>query len=84
MTHVPHDLHAEFPGDAALLHKLKTGDPHFARLAEEYHELNRTIHRGETDIEPMGDAHLEQLKKMRLSLLDRISAIITEAKAGAV
>lgn len=73
MSHVPHELHEEFPDKADTIRELRANNRHFAKLTEEYHELNRTIHRGETDIEPMDDFHLEDLKKRRLALLDEIA-----------
>ena len=48
MTNTPHELAAEFPDKADLIHRLKTENAHFARLAEEYHEINRQVHRAET------------------------------------
>jgi len=76
MTHVPHELADEFPEHKEKLHQLKTTDRHFARLAEEYHALNRAIHRIEADIEPTSDAHAEELKKQRLNLKDQIATIL--------
>ena len=76
MSHVPHELHEEFPEHAEAIHTLKTTDPHFARLADRYHEVNREIHRGETNVEPMDDFHLEDLKKQRLHMLDEIKGLL--------
>ncbi|MEM8761500.1 MAG: YdcH family protein, partial [Pseudomonadota bacterium] len=45
---------------------------HFAKEADEYHRLNRAIHRAETDIEPCSDDHLHELKRRRLALLDTL------------
>lgn len=83
MTHVSHELHAEFPEDADILHRLKVGDPHFAKIADQYHDLNREIHRIEAGLEPASDVRAEELKKQRLSILDQISVMISAAKAGA-
>ncbi len=83
MSHTPHDLHAEFPADADILHRLKLEDRHFQTVAERYHELNRDIHRAESDIEPTSDDRLEELKKQRLALLDEVADIISKAKADA-
>lgn len=83
MTHVAHELHSEFPQDAEILHRLKVDDPHFAKLADHYHDLNREIHRIETGIEAASDTRAEELKKERLSILDRVSVMISAAKAGA-
>ena len=76
MTHVPHELHDEFPEAAEALHRLKLEDAHFAKLAEAYHVLNREIHRIEADVEPASDARAEELKKQRLKLKDEIAGIL--------
>jgi uncharacterized protein YdcH (DUF465 family) len=83
MTHVAHELHDEFPKDAEILHQLKVSDPHFAKLADHYHDLNREIHRIEAGIEAASDERTEDLKKERLSILDQVSAMLSAAKAGA-
>ncbi len=76
MTHVPHELHEEFPESAEALHRLKMENAHFAKLAEEYHEINREIHRIEAEVEAASDVHTEDLKKRRLSLKDEIAALL--------
>ena len=83
MSHTPHELADEFPEDGALLHKLKLEDNHFVRLSDSYHEVNREIHRIESEIENTSDEYAETLKKKRLALVDEIGAIITRAKAAA-
>ena len=74
MSHVPHELPEAFPDHADRIRDLKSADPRFARLAEDYHALNREIHRGETDVEPMDDCRMQDLRKRRLALLDEIRA----------
>lgn len=76
MTHVLHELHEELPELAERITELKTSDAHFAKMADDYHALNRAIHRAETDIEPTDDAHLTDMRKQRLELLDRINAVL--------
>ena len=83
MSHTPHELAAEFPEDADIIHKLKLEDAHFARLADTYHELNREIHRIESEIEAASDERTETLKKKRLALADEIGAILAKARAAA-
>lgn len=82
MSHVPHDLHDEFPQDGEVLHALKTGNSHFAGLAERYHAINREIHRIDSGVEAVSDDHAEQLKRQRLAMLDEISAMISKARAA--
>lgn len=82
MTHTPHELAEMFPDDVDAIHRLKAQNPHFAKLADEHHEVNRAIHRIETEVEPASDAHAEDLKKQRLALQDEIAAILS-AQRGA-
>ena len=72
MSHTPHELAAEFPNKAEKISALRQENAHFKKLSDDYHELNRQIHRGETNVEPMDDFHLEDLKKQRLKMLDEI------------
>lgn len=72
MSHTPHELHEEFPEHAGRITTLKVEDAHFARLATEYHEINRAIHRAETNVEPMEDLALVDLRKKRGKLKDEI------------
>jgi hypothetical protein len=76
MTHVPHELHDEFPEAAEAVHRLKQENAHFAKLANEYHEVNREIHRIEADVEAASDARAEELKKRRLALKDEIAGFL--------
>ena len=77
MSHTPHELAEEFPDAADRIHALKETDGHFARLADDYHEVNRQIHRIETNVEPASDAFQTQLRKQRMALKDEIHAILT-------
>lgn len=81
MSHVPHELHEEFPEAAERIHALKVGNAHFAQLAERYHDLNRSIHRMESDLEPVADETLEDAKKQRLLLKDEIFTMLGTGKA---
>lgn len=83
MSHVPHELHDEFPNDHALLHDLKVSDAHFQKVSDRYHDVNREIHRIEAEVEGASDERLEDLKKQRLSMLDEVTQIINRAKAKA-
>jgi uncharacterized protein YdcH (DUF465 family) len=72
MSHTPHELHEEFPEFDARITELKQSDAHFARLAEEYHEINRRVHRAETLVEPMEEQAEHGLRKERARLKDEI------------
>lgn len=73
MSNTPNELSEQFPDAIEKMHDLKTSDAHFAKLFDEYHELNRAIHRAETDVEPTDDFHMEDMRKQRLAMLDEIS-----------
>ncbi|MEH6700291.1 YdcH family protein [Parasphingorhabdus sp.] len=81
MSHVLHDLHAEFPNDNDILHALKLSDGHFRTVSDRYHDVNKEIHRIEAEVEPASDDRNEELKKQRLSLLDEVATMISKAKA---
>lgn len=76
MSHTPHELAEEFPEHVEMMSNLKQTDAHFARLAGEYHEINREIHRAETNIAPMEDLAEGELRKRRAALKDEIWAIL--------
>lgn len=77
MSHTPHELHEEFPDHAEKLSALKTSDAHFAKLADEYHEINRAVHRAETNVEPTDDLHMAEMRKQRAALKDEIYRMLT-------
>lgn len=81
--HTPNELTEIFKRDRDVLTRLKQGDAHYARLAEEYHAVNRQVHRIEAETEAASDERAEALKKQRLALLDEITAIITKARTAA-
>lgn len=71
-----HDLVHEFPELRERIHQLKTSDAHFARLFEEYHELDHEVHRLETGAEVCAETYLDERKKARLSLKDKLYAAL--------
>ncbi len=81
--HTPHELTNVFARDRELISRLKQEDAHYARLADEYHEVNRQVHRIEAETEAASDDRTEALKKQRLGLLDEITAIVDKARGAA-
>lgn len=71
-----HDLVHEFPEYRHQIHELKQKDTHFARLFDEYHEVDREIRRIEQEIETPSDAYTEELKKRRVKLKDELYAML--------
>lgn len=76
MSHVPHELLEEFPHLQNEISALKENNSHFARLFDEYHVLNRAIHRAETNVEPTDDFHMTEMRKKRVNLKDEIASVI--------
>ena len=79
MSHVPHELAEEFPHMQDEISELKAKDGHFSRLFDEYHTLNRAIHRAETNVEPTDDFHMLEMRKKRVQLKDEIAACLSLA-----
>ncbi len=71
-----HDLVHEFPEHRERIHELKTGNHRFSEMFDEYHELDREIHRIETGIENTSDEYLEERKKLRVYLKDELYRMI--------
>lgn len=76
MAHTPHELAEEFPEFVDKMHRLKSADAHFARLADEYHEINRAVHRAESNVEPTDDFNMDAMRKQRMALKDEIYGML--------
>ena len=79
MSHVPHELAEEFPEHTDTMHRLKMENAHFAKLFDAYHDVNRAVHRAETNVEPTDDAHMEEMRKERMQLKDEIYGMLSQA-----
>jgi uncharacterized protein YdcH (DUF465 family) len=75
-----HDLIHELPEHKERIHQLKISDEHFAKLFDEYHELDHQVLRMEEGIETPSDEVLEELKKKRLYLKDQLFSMIMNAE----
>ncbi len=67
-----HDLHHDFPEFDEKIHELKTNDFHFRKIFDEYHSINKDIHRIESN-EVYTDSELNVLRVKRVNLKDQIS-----------
>jgi len=79
MSNTPHELAEEFPEQADAIHALKVSDSHFAKLLDEYHEVNRAVHRAETGVEPTEELNEVTMRKQRMSLKDEIARMLSQA-----
>ncbi len=75
MSHTPHELAMEFPDKVEAISALKTSDKHFSQLADKYHEVNRAVHRAETNVQPISQEAETDLRKQRATLKDEIWSI---------
>lgn len=78
MSHTPHELAQDFPEYVEKISQLRTTNGHFANLTEEYHSVNRDVHRAETDVEPTSDEHLGEMRRRRMALKDEIYTILRD------
>jgi uncharacterized protein len=78
MTHVPHQLSEEFPDKADRIAEMEQTNAHFARLSREYDEVNRIIHKAETNVAPMEDLAESDMRKKRGALRDEIYRMLTK------
>ncbi|MFD3190587.1 YdcH family protein [Sedimentitalea sp. HM32M-2] len=78
MSHTPHELAEEFPDKIDAMHALKESNAHFAKLADEYHEINRAVHRAETNVEPVEELTEVEMRKKRALLKDQIWSMLSE------
>ncbi|AHF04480.1 hypothetical protein MARPU_11970 [Marichromatium purpuratum 984] len=69
-----HDLLHEFPDLHTRIAVLRARDPGFARLMDEYDELDVRVRQLEELGAPVADDTLEVLKKRRLQLKDQLYA----------
>ena len=82
MSHTPHELADDFPNDKDRIREMRRTSPHFAKLAERYHEINRTIHRMEERIEPVTDKTEFALRRERMMLKDQLYAMLQPGSFG--
>lgn len=76
MSHTPHELREEFPEFIDRIHELKVSDAHFHRISEEYHTVNRQIHRCEIGEDHLSTRDEEDLRKRRMLLKDEIYSLL--------
>jgi uncharacterized protein YdcH (DUF465 family) len=78
MSLVKHDLVHELPEFRDAIRELKMNDRHFAKLFEQYHEVDHEVHRIEQGVETPSDEYTEEQKKQRLHLKDQLHAMLVK------
>ncbi len=69
-----HDLLHEFPEHKDKIHQLKVSNENFRKLFDEYHELERHIHKINDGSENVIDEYAHELKAKLLFMKDEIYA----------
>jgi uncharacterized protein YdcH (DUF465 family) len=71
-----HDLFHELPEYVNRINQLKVSNGSFAKLFEEYHQVNSEVERIEENNEGHSDAYVLDLKKRRLHLKDALYTML--------
>lgn len=74
-----HPLVQEFPEHVDTITRLRSEDPQFKQLCEEYDRLDDEIFVHNEDIEPCSDAYAETLKLKRVYLKDTLYGLLAAA-----
>ena len=61
------------------IRELKMHDRHFARLFDEYHELDREVRKIEDDVTSAADDVLDALRMRRVHLKDDLASMLKQA-----
>ena len=75
-----HNLIKELPEYRDEIHDLKMNNRHFAKLFNEYHDIDHKIIQIECGAEATSDDYLDGQKKKRLTLKDELFVIIKASK----
>ncbi|MEW6155967.1 MAG: DUF465 domain-containing protein [Verrucomicrobiota bacterium] len=67
-----HPILREFPEARETIKLLKAGNEQFRKMFDEYHAVDEAIYRIEEEIDFATDQEIEELKKRRAWLKDRI------------
>lgn len=82
MFNETHDLASDFPEYKERIHQLKESNAHFRRLCDDYHVLDKEVHRIEQQIDTPSDEYTEEVKKKRAALKDELYAMLKAADAA--
>ena len=73
-----HDIENEFPEYQQQIEELKRINPAFLALMKEHDQLDNEIRRLEEHEQPVGDTYIEELKKKRAFLKDRVYEMLKQ------
>jgi len=71
-----HSLLKEFPDHHHTIRHLKMHDMHFAKLFDEYHEIDHEVFTIESNDGTTSDEYLEKQKLLRVQLKDTLYSLV--------
>lgn len=77
-----HSFLTEFPDHHHTIRHLKIHNHHFAKLFDEYNELDHEVYDIESGNKPTADDYLEQRKMRRVALKDMLLEIVKKEEAA--
>jgi len=75
-----HDLFHEFPEHQETIRRLTLSNDEFTRMMRDYDDVDHKIVRIEQRVEAASDLYFEELKKLRVSLKDKLYRMIIAAE----
>ena len=75
-----HELHHEFPAFIDAMQVLRKSDSYFLQLFDEYHKLTHQVENLEEEDVPVYDFTIEEMKKKRAMLKDKMYKMLVEHK----
>lgn len=75
-----HDLFHEFPEHQDTIRRLMLCNDEFTRMMRDYDDVDHKIVRIEQRVEAASDLYFEELKKLRVSLKDKLYRMIVAAE----
>ena len=75
-----HELHHEFPEFIDAMQVLRKSDSYFLQLFDEYHKLTHQVENLEEEDVPVYDFTIEEMKKKRAMLKDKMYKMLVEHK----
>jgi uncharacterized protein YdcH (DUF465 family) len=74
-----HDLFHEFPEHGDCIRRLTLANDDFVKMMRDYDDVDHKIQRIEQRVEAASELYEEELKKLRVSLKDRLYKMIVAA-----
>ena len=74
-----HDLYHEFPEHVETIRKLVLANDDFVKMMRDYDDVDHKVQRIEQKVEAASQLYEDELKRLRVSLKDRLYKMIVAA-----